>query len=168
MALSNRIKFKLASAANLSKLWWSVISTYIYNYIYIYMWNIIYYIPVVYSGYGICWWLQGIACWLELGFKQCVQALCEASHNHTSKIIKAGFADHFPASPGTWNALISKAFRQRGAGDILRDVYQSLTADPHSLANLDQEWSGSRVGRSIDKEGKMLLQMNWQDASRCK
>ena len=166
MALSNRIKFKLASAANLAKLWWSVISTYIYNYIY--MWYIIYYIPVVYSGYGICWWLQGIACWLELGFKQCVQALCEASHNHTSKIIKAGFADHFPASPGTWNALISKAFRQRGAGDILRDVYQSLTADPHSLANLDQEWSGSRVGRSIDKEGKMLLQMNWQDASRCK
>jgi hypothetical protein len=97
-----------------------------------------------------------------------VQALCAASHNHTSKIIKAGFADHFPASPGTWNALISKAFRQRGAGDILRDVYQSLTADPHSLANLDQEWSGSRVGRSINKEGKMLLQMNWQDASRCK
>jgi len=31
------------------------------------------------------------------------------------------------------------AFRQRGAGDILRDVYQSLTADPHSLANLDQD-----------------------------
>ena len=32
----------------------------------------------------------------------------------------------------------TEAFRQRGAGDILRDVYQSLTADPHSLANLDQ------------------------------
>jgi len=31
------------------------------------------------------------------------------------------------------------AFRGRGAGDILRDVYQSLTADPHSLANLDQD-----------------------------
>jgi UDP-glucose:glycoprotein glucosyltransferase len=30
-------------------------------------------------------------------------------------------------------------FRQVGAGDILRDVYQSLTADPHSLSNLDQD-----------------------------
>eukprot|EP00931_Biecheleriopsis_adriatica_P033917 TRINITY_DN19654_c0_g2_i1.p1 TRINITY_DN19654_c0_g2~~TRINITY_DN19654_c0_g2_i1.p1 ORF type:complete len:682 (-),score=140.37 TRINITY_DN19654_c0_g2_i1:93-1979(-) len=30
-------------------------------------------------------------------------------------------------------------FRKNGAGDILRDVYQSLTADPHSLANLDQD-----------------------------
>jgi len=32
-----------------------------------------------------------------------------------------------------------KLFRARAAGDILRDVYQSLTADPHSLANLDQD-----------------------------
>ena len=32
----------------------------------------------------------------------------------------------------------SQVFRQTGAGDTLRDVYQSLTADPHSLANLDQ------------------------------
>ncbi|CAK0862018.1 unnamed protein product [Prorocentrum cordatum] len=30
-------------------------------------------------------------------------------------------------------------FRQRGAGDILRGTYQSLTADPNSLANLDQD-----------------------------
>merc|ERR1712151_689849 len=30
-------------------------------------------------------------------------------------------------------------FRAIGAGDILRDVYQSLTADPNSLANLDQD-----------------------------
>ena len=54
------------------------------------------------------------------------------------KIIKAGFADPFllPVTPG-----FCQAFRQRGAGDILRDVYQSLTADPHSLANLDQERS---------------------------
>lgn len=32
-----------------------------------------------------------------------------------------------------------EVFRQTGAGDTLRDVYQSLTADPHSLANLDQD-----------------------------
>lgn len=32
-----------------------------------------------------------------------------------------------------------EAFRKTAAGDILRDVYQSLTADPHSLANLDQD-----------------------------
>jgi len=32
-----------------------------------------------------------------------------------------------------------EAFRSTGAGDILRDVYQSLTADPGSLANLDQD-----------------------------
>lgn len=32
-----------------------------------------------------------------------------------------------------------KLFRSSGAGDILRDVYQSLTEDPHSLANLDQD-----------------------------
>lgn len=31
------------------------------------------------------------------------------------------------------------AFRAAGAGDVLRDVYQSLTADPHSLSNLDQD-----------------------------
>jgi len=30
-------------------------------------------------------------------------------------------------------------FRSTGAGDTLRDVYQSLTEDPHSLANLDQD-----------------------------
>merc|ERR1712203_548911 len=30
-------------------------------------------------------------------------------------------------------------FRSVGAGDILRDVYQTLTADPTSLANLDQD-----------------------------
>eukprot|EP00927_Polykrikos_kofoidii_P022752 TRINITY_DN21147_c0_g1_i1.p1 TRINITY_DN21147_c0_g1~~TRINITY_DN21147_c0_g1_i1.p1 ORF type:complete len:1650 (-),score=253.47 TRINITY_DN21147_c0_g1_i1:67-5016(-) len=30
-------------------------------------------------------------------------------------------------------------FRAKGAGDILRDVYQRLTADPTSLANLDQD-----------------------------
>eukprot|EP00931_Biecheleriopsis_adriatica_P033916 TRINITY_DN19654_c0_g1_i1.p1 TRINITY_DN19654_c0_g1~~TRINITY_DN19654_c0_g1_i1.p1 ORF type:complete len:1571 (-),score=318.77 TRINITY_DN19654_c0_g1_i1:93-4805(-) len=30
-------------------------------------------------------------------------------------------------------------FRKQGAGDILREVYQSLTRDPHSLANLDQD-----------------------------
>lgn len=30
-------------------------------------------------------------------------------------------------------------FREKGAGDILREVYQSLTSDPHSLANLDQD-----------------------------
>eukprot|EP00929_Paragymnodinium_shiwhaense_P035817 TRINITY_DN19293_c0_g1_i1.p1 TRINITY_DN19293_c0_g1~~TRINITY_DN19293_c0_g1_i1.p1 ORF type:complete len:1602 (+),score=394.28 TRINITY_DN19293_c0_g1_i1:100-4905(+) len=32
-----------------------------------------------------------------------------------------------------------KKFRELGAGDILRDTYQSLTADPGSLANLDQD-----------------------------
>lgn len=32
-----------------------------------------------------------------------------------------------------------EAFRRSAAGDILRDVYQQLTADPHSLANLDQD-----------------------------
>jgi len=32
-----------------------------------------------------------------------------------------------------------KLFRSNGAGDTLRDVYQSLTEDPHSLANLDQD-----------------------------
>jgi len=31
------------------------------------------------------------------------------------------------------------AFRKRAAGDILREVYQQLTEDPHSLANLDQD-----------------------------
>merc|ERR1712207_16729 len=30
-------------------------------------------------------------------------------------------------------------FRKRAAGDILRGVYQSLTEDPNSLANLDQD-----------------------------
>ena len=33
----------------------------------------------------------------------CASIVCSIAH-HTSKIIKAGFADHFPASPGTWNA----------------------------------------------------------------
>lgn len=32
-----------------------------------------------------------------------------------------------------------KRFREKAAGDILREVYQQLTADPHSLANLDQD-----------------------------
>jgi len=32
-----------------------------------------------------------------------------------------------------------KLFRTTGAGDTLREVYQSLTEDPHSLANLDQD-----------------------------
>ena len=45
------------------------------------------------------------------------------------------FESHLETTQGQSS---TKAFRQRGAGDILRDVYQSLTADPHSLANLDQ------------------------------
>ncbi|CAE8662469.1 unnamed protein product, partial [Polarella glacialis] len=32
-----------------------------------------------------------------------------------------------------------EAFRSTGAGDTLREVYQSLTGDPNSLANLDQD-----------------------------
>eukprot|EP00933_Yihiella_yeosuensis_P041363 TRINITY_DN35755_c0_g1_i1.p1 TRINITY_DN35755_c0_g1~~TRINITY_DN35755_c0_g1_i1.p1 ORF type:complete len:645 (-),score=141.04 TRINITY_DN35755_c0_g1_i1:114-1883(-) len=32
-----------------------------------------------------------------------------------------------------------EGFRKKAAGDILRDTYQSLTADPNSLANLDQD-----------------------------
>lgn len=32
-----------------------------------------------------------------------------------------------------------KTFRRMGAGDILRQHYQSLSADPGSLANLDQD-----------------------------
>ena len=31
------------------------------------------------------------------------------------------------------------AFRKRGIGDIYRDTYHQLTADPHSLSNLDQD-----------------------------
>ncbi|CAJ1371523.1 unnamed protein product [Effrenium voratum] len=32
-----------------------------------------------------------------------------------------------------------EVFRKKGAGDILREAYQSLTADPYSLSNLDQD-----------------------------
>merc|ERR1712060_460248 len=40
-----------------------------------------------------------------------------------------------------------RAFRSGAAGDVLRDVYQSLTEDPHSLANLDQDLPNYVQGR---------------------
>lgn len=55
---------------------------------------------------------------------------------------KGFWAQHLGSKPYHISALFVvdlKAFRRMGAGDILRGTYQDLTADPTSLANLDQD-----------------------------
>jgi len=56
---------------------------------------------------------------------------------------ESGFwASHLEPRPYHISALFVvdlAAFRQLGVGDTYRDSYQSLTADPSSLANLDQD-----------------------------
>merc|ERR1719161_434611 len=55
---------------------------------------------------------------------------------------KGFWAQHLGSKPYHISALFVvdlKSFRRHGAGDILRGTYQDLTADPNSLANLDQD-----------------------------
>ena len=50
--------------------------------------------------------------------------------------------DHLQGKPYHISALYVidlERFRATGAGDILRATYDSLSKDPHSLANLDQD-----------------------------
>ena len=52
------------------------------------------------------------------------------------------WSQHLRGTPYHISALFVvdlNMFREKRAGDILRSTYQQLTADPHSLSNLDQD-----------------------------
>ena len=65
------------------------------------------------------------------------------THLPTGLLRSSGFwSTHLMGYPYHISALFSVdlgAFRKRGIGDIYRDTYHQLTADPHSLSNLDQD-----------------------------
>ena len=70
----------------------------------------------------------------------CVNARESTKH---FRFWEAGYwKSHLGSKPYHISALYVvdlKKFRQMGAGDLLRGQYQTLTADPNSLANLDQD-----------------------------
>jgi len=51
---------------------------------------------------------------------------------------------------------VTHRFRNRAVGDQLRDVYNGLSRDPHSLANLDQDLPNFTQSSVRSSSGEVL------------